>query len=89
MGKALFWIAIFIGALVVTRILARKAAQRRFGDENAQSPASAQTASLKTTEKMVRCDHCGIHLPFSEATVTEQGAWCSLEHAKIGAKQHV
>lgn len=87
MGKALFWLSIFIGGLVITRILARKAAQHATETNSATSKTG--TNSLKSTEKMVRCEHCGLHLPRSEATITENQVWCSQEHARLGAKQRV
>ena len=92
MGKAIFWISIFIGVLVITRILARKAAQREANLNNPKSQAGQkpqQPSSINSPEKMVRCDHCGVHLPYSEATITENNVWCSAEHARLGVKQRV
>lgn len=92
MGKAIFWISIFIGVLLITRILARKAAQR---DADLKNPTAKtdqttqQKSSISSPEKMVRCDHCGVHLPYSEATLTENNVWCSDEHARLGVKQRV
>jgi len=37
-------------------------------------------------EPMVRCAHCGIYLPRSEALMSNQHTWCSLEHAKLGVR---
>jgi len=34
---------------------------------------------------MVRCAHCGIHLPRSEALLQGGQTWCSAEHARLGA----
>ncbi len=90
MGKALFWISILIGVLMVTRILARKAAQHGSGagTSGTDQPFSKKTATLGSSEQMVRCEHCGIHLPTSEATRTDSHIWCSPEHAKLGVRQH-
>jgi uncharacterized protein len=33
---------------------------------------------------MVRCAHCGIHLPRSEAVLLNGHTWCSTEHSKLG-----
>jgi len=33
---------------------------------------------------MVRCAHCGIHLPRSEALLQGGHTWCSAEHARLG-----
>ena len=35
-------------------------------------------------ERMVRCAHCGIHLPRSEALLQGGRTWCSQEHARLG-----
>ena len=37
-------------------------------------------------EGMVRCAHCGIHLPRSEAVQARGQTWCSAEHSAAGAK---
>ena len=85
MGKVIFWVSIFIGALVLTRILARKAAQRTHNTRSDPSPQK-QNNALHDAEKMVRCEQCGLHLPLSEATLVEEHIWCSPAHAKLGAK---
>ncbi|WP_333904480.1 PP0621 family protein, partial [Achromobacter insolitus] len=38
----------------------------------------------KPLESMVRCAHCGIHLPRSEALLQNGQTWCSAEHARLG-----
>ncbi|MGV2861508.1 PP0621 family protein, partial [Achromobacter sp. AGC39] len=35
-------------------------------------------------ESMVRCAHCGIHLPRSEAVLVNGMTWCSTEHSTLG-----
>ncbi len=87
MGKVIFWVVIFIGGLVVTRVLARKAVQHAMDAQRAQQQNWPKGA-LKDAEKMVRCNHCGLHLPRSESTFAENQIWCSKEHARLGAKQH-
>jgi len=90
MGKALFWISIFVGMLLLTRILARKAAQPKSEDKSSGSAQgfSKKNATLASSEQMVRCEHCGIHLPTSEAMRIENHIWCSTEHAKLGVRPH-
>jgi uncharacterized protein len=87
MGKILFWVVIFISGLVITRVLARKAVQHGMDAQHTPQQNSPQ-GDLKNAEKMVRCDHCGLHLPRSEATITGSQVWCSQDHARLGAKQH-
>jgi uncharacterized protein len=93
MSKAIFWIIIFIGGLFATRVLARKAVQhaldaQRVKDEQRAFEQNRPNDALKTAEKMVRCEYCSLHLPSSEAIVSENHIWCSKEHAKLGAAQH-
>ena len=35
-----------------------------------------------TGEDMVRCDHCGVHLPRSESVTTRGRYFCSTEHQR-------
>ena len=79
MGKLLLWAIIILAVLFVSRILthqkaqARQAADRRRADD-------ARAAS----ETMVRCAHCRIYLPRSEAFQSQGKTWCSPEHARLG-----
>ena len=66
MGKALFWIVAFLGGLLATRVLAQLAAKKMHNDS---LPKQAHTPRVTETEAMVRCAHCGVHLPESE-TIT-------------------
>lgn len=82
MGKLLFWIVLIIAVLFVARIAARMAAARQAGEQpkGRSQPAPANHAP----ESMVRCAHCGIHLPRSEAVLLNGHTWCSTEHSKLG-----
>jgi uncharacterized protein len=46
---------------------------RRKIDRRASPPKS-------TSEDMVRCSHCGVHLPRSESLKSGEAFYCSLEH---------
>lgn len=37
---------------------------------------------------MVRCGHCGIHLPREEALADEESYYCSEEHRQLGPGKH-
>lgn len=43
-----------------------------------RTAAQPNTAQLE----MVRCLHCDVHLPKSDAVAGRQGTYCSLEHRK-------
>jgi len=80
MGKLLFWAILILAALIVIRVVStRKAAER------SMSPPDADYGSGKRPETMVRCAHCGVHLPRSEALLLNGQLWCSEEHARLGA----
>lgn len=37
---------------------------------------------IHSSEKMMKCDHCAVHFPESEAVRNEHGAFCSAAHAE-------
>lgn len=79
MGKLLLWAVVIIAALLITRIVTQK---KPFIAAPRKDKAPAPTGS----EEMVRCAHCGIYLPRSEALMSNDHTWCSLEHAKLGPR---
>ncbi|WP_454675491.1 PP0621 family protein [Achromobacter pestifer] len=87
MGKLLFWVVLIIAVLFVARIAARMAAARQ-ADEKKSARRNPPPAAPKPAapESMVRCAHCGIHLPRSEAVLQNGLTWCSTEHAALGKK---
>ena len=56
---------------------------RQAGAQGAKK-ARADARGPKPLESMVRCAHCGIHLPRSEALLQNGQTWCSAEHARLG-----
>ena len=83
MGKALFGVTVFIVVIFVTRLLAIQAAKKRRAPPQAPSSQGEATANSET---MVRCAHCGVHLPRSEASLIDQNTWCSTAHARLGVR---
>ena len=70
MLRLLFWIALIALAFWLWR---------RF-----QQPTSrAETAAEPETTPMVRCAHCGVHLPKGSALATGEQWYCSLEHQRL------
>ncbi|HEV7800020.1 MAG TPA: PP0621 family protein [Burkholderiales bacterium] len=37
-------------------------------------------------EDMVRCAHCGVHLPRSESLTTDETSYCSVDHRRAHQK---
>ncbi|HYG41734.1 MAG TPA: PP0621 family protein [Bordetella sp.] len=85
MGKLLLWVIVILVIMMVARIAAARANNRR----NAPKPppqAPVRQPGSQPVESMVRCAHCGIHLPRSEAVMLEGKVWCSREHARLGER---
>lgn len=79
MAKLLLWVVVIIAALFITRLIThKKAASVR--------PLTPKAPAPKGAEQMVRCAHCGIYLPRSEALMSNEHTWCSLDHAKLGSR---
>jgi uncharacterized protein len=74
MGRILFFVVLGIGLYIAFRIL--RGGQQR---DSATRPPKPSAAG----EAMVRCDHCGLNVPKSEA-LAEGGRWyCSDEHRRL------
>lgn len=81
MGKLLFWAVVILGVLFAARLLARSG-----GRQGAKpAPPPGNTPDMSSAEAMVRCEHCGIHLPRSEAYLSNGRTWCGPEHARLGS----
>ena len=63
--------------LVVLAVWLIRRALRRPGPEKAFQVKEAQ---------LVRCAHCGVHLPRAEARETQGLLYCSEEHARLGRR---
>ena len=75
MGKLLVLIMlIVVGAWLVRRALRRMNA-------SADKPTAASSAA---PDELVRCVHCGLLLPRSEARESSGAMYCSEEHARLG-----
>lgn len=48
-------------------------------------PATPPPASRPALpEAMVRCEHCGLHLPRGDALVSRDGTFCGPAHQRLG-----
>ena len=65
-------------AVVVLVWLVRRAFAARRQDA---APRNAQDGAL------VRCAHCGVHLPRAEARAAGGRDYCSEEHARLGPRR--
>lgn len=70
MSKIVLLVIAFAAALWLVRGL------RKRSNDNAATPASPGA------EDMVRCSHCGVHLPRGESVMSEQQYFCSVQHQR-------
>jgi len=85
MGKLLFWLIVIFAGLLTARLLAQQAAKK---SRQQSAPHAPLTSNGHTSEALVRCTHCGIHLPRSQAVLMDEQIWCSQEHARQHAHEH-
>jgi uncharacterized protein len=75
LGRLLFFALIVVFFVWVIRSYRRAIKKQR---EEAH-----KTSSSIEGEDMVRCVHCGVHLPRSESIVSEGKSFCSDEHRRL------
>jgi len=80
MGKLLLWAIAILAALIVMRLWTHHKAH---GAARRNQPTARHSGDVPP-EAMVRCAHCGIHLPRSEALMQHGQLWCCEEHARLG-----
>lgn len=73
---------IILAGMIIARIISQNKARKNTPPD----PTRRAPRTRGSTESMVRCAHCGIHLPRSEALMSNHHTWCSLEHAKRGPR---
>ena len=82
MAKFLIWAVIILAFLMVSRMLAHRNANQKIRKQHAASNPAAGPG-----ESMVRCAHCQIYLPRSEAYMSQGKTWCSADHARLGLRK--
>lgn len=87
MGKVLFWIILIIAILFIARIAARHKQNSEIDNDQPKQAKKRGAPPVEHAENMVRCAHCGIHMPRSEAVLSGGNTWCSTDHAKLGVRQ--
>ncbi len=74
MGRLIVLVLLLIVAVWLIRRALRASAAR---DATKVAPAG----------ELVRCAHCGVHLPRAEARSSGGALYCSDEHARLGPRQ--
>jgi len=81
MSKILFWVGVILLLLLVSRLLAQHKARQR----QQRSRPARQRGGPASPQAMVRCAHCGVHLPVAEAVRVHGQTFCSNDHARLGS----
>jgi uncharacterized protein len=63
--------ALFLVYLIVRKMLTKPASPKR-------------PNAVQDVRKVVRCEHCGLHVPENEAVIADGRRYCSQEHARLG-----
>jgi uncharacterized protein len=69
--------------LIVIIVLAVWLVRRALRGTTTKTEAGKQAESQ---EQLVRCAHCGVHLPRGEARQAGGALYCSDEHARLGGR---
>lgn len=88
MSRLLWWLILGLGAWWLIKRLRVDRADGGAGDAAPQAgaPSPAESAQCDPLV-MVRCAHCGVHLPQSEALLDEaQRSYCSAAHRGAGSR---
>ncbi|MBA4741541.1 MAG: hypothetical protein H2060_02385 [Azoarcus sp.] len=60
-------------------------ARRALADRHRRKPGKRK--GTKTgPERMLACEHCGVHIPESEGVQDASGFYCSDEHRRLGVR---
>lgn len=85
MGKLLFWFVVILVVLFAARLLTRSSTKPDSPGQLNNGPT--KKPDMADAEAMVRCQHCGIHMPRSEAYLSNGQTWCGAEHARLGHRK--
>lgn len=76
---------------VVAWLVIRAFRRRRAVPPNAaRVDASSEVSGAEPVppQTMVRCAHCGVHVPEADALADADMSFCSAEHRRLGVKKH-
>lgn len=77
---------IFILVLIIVWWVRRALQKPRGGDPSRTHGASRQDRS-GDPERMLECEHCGVHIPESEGLYDGDTFYCSEEHRRLGVRR--
>jgi uncharacterized protein len=78
---------LIVGALLLALFFLRGSLQKR-KQEREQDQIDHPDDPSRKPVRMVRCAHCGLHLPERESVRLNGQPFCSWEHAEAWKKKH-
>lgn len=81
-------VVLLVVAVALWALLTRARGERRCRDARGEAPAPPRPSAApgQSAQDMVRCAHCGVHLPAPEAVRAGGHSYCSAEHAAAGPR---
>lgn len=81
-------VVLLVVAVGLWALLARsRGSGRRGGTQRDGQAAAAAPAPSASAQDMVRCAHCGLHLPAADAVQVGTRSYCGAEHAAAGPRE--
>lgn len=78
---------IFILVLIVVWWVRRALQGPRGGDGQSQARGWSRRTRSGDPERMLECEHCGVHIPESEGVYEGDTFYCSEEHRRLGVRR--
>ena len=80
--RVLFWLLVLVGAVFLVR---KKLREPGKSSPSSAPPSSAGAPGSGEVESMLRCDHCGVFVPASEAVKAQDSgrSYCCDEHRSL------
>ena len=96
MGMLLSWVLLIVLGWAIWKLVvitqrkqqARHAARGQPAGADSGANGAAEPRAVGQGELMVRCAHCGIHFPQSEALAGGEHRFCSPAHRAAGPRDH-
>lgn len=75
-------VVLLVVAVALWALLTRARGERRCRDARGEAPAPPRPSAApgQSAQDMVRCAHCGVHLPKGESITAGQQHFCSDAH---------
>jgi uncharacterized protein len=79
------FLLVFAVVFIAIHIWRRNRRAEEAEAQSRQPPPARPPAAVGPPQAMVRCAHCGLHLPAADALPGPGGVFCSAAHRRAGA----